>query len=222
MTNIEKTKWIDKYLSDEMSIEERHEFERLLSEADLSYNGKLSFQQEVELQREIENTIRERGFREMLQKEEVHIRQKERVKKVALWGGSGVITTVAAVVLLLLLVAPAAHIMRDYSTTYVTQMEIYGSRGGTIGYADALNSALLLMQDDKWDEASYMIDEVLQQTKGAQDEPTREIYENAEWLKAVYLMHDGKVIRAKRLLRKIADSESFYKGKAIEVLGQLQ
>ncbi|MGN0187292.1 MAG: hypothetical protein ACI392_06045 [Paludibacteraceae bacterium] len=222
MTNIEKTKLIDKYLSNELSEEERTDFERLLFGQDLSSNGKLSFREEMQLQKNIETAIRERGLRDMLRKEESHIRQKQRIKRIVLWslGGSGLLTAIAAALCLLLVIAPMAQMMQNYSTTYVSQVSVGASRGNN-EYATMLNEALVLMQNDKWDDASNKIDEVLQQTMDCRDKQTLEIRETAEWLEAVYLMHEGKVIKAKRLLQKIANSDSYYSVQASEWLEKL-
>lgn len=222
MTRLEKTKWIDRYLSHEMSEEEQYDFERLLSEPTLSYDSKLSLREEMELQQDIENAIRERGLRDMLLRKERHIRNEKRMGRIVIWSlsGGGLLTAVAATIIWLFVVVPVAQMMQDYSTGYVAQIEMGNLRGENT-YADMLGEALLLMQDDKWSDALAIVDNVLRQTANEQDEQTCEMYENAEWLRTICLMHDGKVIRAKHLLRKIADSESYYKEQASELLKQL-
>ena len=228
MTNLEKTILIDRYLSHEMSQAERQNFERLLSESDSSYNGEPSLMEEMALQKQIEDTIRERGLREMLKKDETDIRQKEEtdirrkrhIKRITLWslGGGSMVTAIAAVLLLLLVVAPMARMMQDYSNNYVEQIEIGKTRSYRDYDSNRLNNAIRQMKNNEWDEANAIIDNVLQKTAGSQEEQVREIYDNAEWLKAICLMHDGKVIKAKRLLRKIANSESSFSHQAKEIL----
>lgn len=221
MTDLERTILIDKYLSHEMSEEDKNNFERLLLSPDLSLNGRLTFREEVELQKEIENAIRERGLREMLRKENERINRKKRVKWITMWSLSGVFTTaVAAVVLVLLIVAPIARTMNDYSTHYVANLSIGALRGDS-EYADRLNAALQLMQNGEWDEASVVLDELMEQTAGGQIPSMIDVYDSAEWFKALCLMHDGKVLKAKRLLHKIADSKSYYNVQAAELLEQL-
>lgn len=221
MTDLERTILIDKYLSHEMSEEDKNNFERLLLSPDLSLSGRLTFREEVELQKEIENAIRERGLREMLRKENERINRKKRVKWITMWSLSGVFTTaVAAVVLVLLIVAPIARTMNDYSTHYVANLSIGALRGDS-EYADRLNAALQLMQNGEWDEASVVLDELMEQTAGGQIPSMIDVYDSAEWFKALCLMHDGKVLKAKRLLHKIADSKSYYNVQAAELLEQL-
>lgn len=221
MTDLERTILIDKYLSHEMSEEDKNNFERLLLSPDLSLSGRLTFREEVELQKEIENAIRERGLREMLRKENERINRKKRVKRITMWSLSGVFTTaVAAVVLVLLIVAPIARTMNDYSTHYVANLSIGALRGDS-EYADRLNAALQLMQNGEWDEASVVLDELMEQTAGGQIPSMIDVYDSAEWFKTLCLMHDGKVLKAKRLLHKIADSKSYYNVQAAELLEQL-
>lgn len=221
MTDLERTILIDKYLSHEMSEEDKNNFERLLLSPDLSLNGRLTFREEVELQKEIENAIRERGLREMLRKENERINRKKRVKRITMWSLSGVFATaVAAVVLVLLIVAPIARTMNDYSTHYVANLSVGALRGDS-EYADRLNAALQSMQNGEWDEASVVLDELMEQTAGGQIPSMIDVYDSAEWFKALCLMHDGKVLKAKRLLHKIADSKSYYNVQAAELLEQL-
>ena len=222
MTNLERTKLIDRYLSGEMTEEEKMSFERLLSEGDSSSIDVQNLQKEMELQQEIESAIQERGLREMLQNEEARIRHHKHVKRVTIWSlcSGSVITAIAAVMLLLLVVAPAARLMQDYSNQYVAQVEIGQLRGDNAN-AEALSNALTLMQANEWEQASQIVDDIFTQTANSQDEETIEMHDNAEWLKAICLMHDGKVQKAKRLLRKIANSESYYNGMASEMLEKL-
>ena len=219
MTNLEKTKLIDRYLSREMTEKERIDFERLLSEPDSSYNGELSLQKEMELQQQIELAIRERGLREMLQRKEKQIRRKQRIRQITLWslGGGSLTTAIAAAMTMMLVIAPVAQQMQHYSNQYVAQVEV-GSLRGDDTWADMLNGALLSMQNDDWQNASAVIDDVLRRTADASDEQNAEIHAHAQWLKALCLMHDGKVLKAKRLLRQIAHSDSPYSEKAAELL----
>jgi len=216
MTNLERTKGIDRYLSGEMTEEEKTGFEGLLSEEDLSYNDKHNLRQEMELQKNIEYAIRERGLREMLLKEEAKIKHGKKTRRITIWSlGSGIVTALAAVILFLLVVAPVARQMQDMSARYVAAV---GEPRGT----DELNNALSLMQAGEWKKASQAVDDILARTANSPDEETIELHDNAEWLKAICLMHSGKVVKAKRLLRKIADSDSPYSIQAKKMLEELE
>ena len=222
MTRLERTILIDKYLSGEMSAEEKSGFEKLLSETKSSSTDETSLRKDMELQQEIENAIRERGLREMLQKEEKRIRHRQKITKVTIWslGSGSVISAIAAVILFLIVISPLAHQMQDYSSQYVAQVEVGNLRGDN-EIANKLSNALLLMQNKEWEKASAIVNEVLEQTSGSQEEQMLDMYNNAEWLNAICLMHNGKVFKAKRLLRKIANSESYYSTQAAELLETL-
>lgn len=219
MTKKDSTILIDRYLSREMAQEEKSGFERLLSESDSSYNGEPTLRKEMNLQQLIEKTVRERGLREMLQKEEARIRCRQKIWHVAMWslGGGSVISALAAAVLLLLVISPLAHQMQDYSTQYVAQVEVGIVRGDNV-MAEKLDNALVLMQNNDWDSATAIVDEVFEQTEGSRDEQIRELHAHAQWLKALCLMHSGKVLKAKRLLRQIANSDSPYNSEAAKLI----
>lgn len=222
MTNLERTKLIDKYLSREMTEEEQMDFERLLSEDKLSYNDKLNLREEMKVQQEIESAIQERGLREMLHAEETKIRKKKRIRRITLWslGSGSVITAIAAVMLLLFVSKPIVSHMQDLSSQYISQWELSDIRGGD-EYGESLNNAIALMQEDKWDEAGAIIEGVFCQTGVEQGEYAGEIHEFAEWLKAIWLMHEGSESEAKDLLQKIAGGDSYYSKQASEMLEQL-
>lgn len=102
MTNLERTILIDRYLSGEMTEEEKLSFERLLSEGDSSSIDVKNLRKEMELQQEIESAIQERGLREMLQNIEAKIKRRQRLKKVMKWllGGICILASITAVTLL--------------------------------------------------------------------------------------------------------------------------
>ena len=229
MTHLEKTKLIDRYLSREMTEKERIDFERLLSEPDSSYNGELSLQKEMELQKDIELAIQERGLREMLQREEERLRAESNddqppieiaasKHRGPLWIiGSVATTAIAASITMMLIIAPVAQQMQSFSNQYVAEVQAGNLRGNN-KCAEMLNSALQSMQSDDWSTASATVDDVLRQTADSPEAPIRELHAHAQWLKALCLMHDGKVLKARRLLRQIANSDSPYSEQAAELL----
>ena len=225
MTNLEKTILIDRYLAGEMTEEEKVSFERLLSDTDSSYTDKVSLKDEMNLQKEIILAIQERGLREMLQREEAKIKEEEehhrRIRRITLWSLSagGTSSAIAAVLAFILVISPMAQLMQDYSNQYIAGVEVYASRGDD-ELTQSLNEALLLMQSDQWNEAEKIVDAVYQPTTNA-DVECQDQYDEAEWLKTVCLMHRGKTIRAKRMLRKIANSDSHYQSRAAELLKSL-
>lgn len=219
MKTIERTELIDRYLLGEATAEEKMQVERLLSDPELSLEDRDKFRKEMELQQEIILAIQKQGLKEMLQKEEKHIRYKHNVTKVTILSlsGGGFIAAMAAVLLLLFVIVPTSRQMQDYSVQYVAQIEVGNVRGEN-EIASQLSDAVMMMQKNDWDNATAIIDEVLEHTSNSQEEQVRDMHDNALWLKALCLMHDGKVLKAKRILRKIANSENHYSEQAAELL----
>lgn len=220
MNTIERTDKIDAYLAGTMSDAEKKEFERLLSDPETSLEDRTKLQDEMELQKEIIHAIRRRGFREMVQKDIKEIQEEEhhrRIRRITFWSLGGVGTSaIAAVILLLFVVAPMAQQMQDYSNQYISSIEVNVTRGD-VDQVQSLDDAILLMQNDHWREAEQIIDGIYRKTE-LDKENQQETYYKAEWFKAICLMHEGKALQAKRLLRRIVNSDSAYSNQAKEAL----
>ena len=225
MNTIERTDKIDAYLAGTMSDAEKKEFEGLLSDPETSLEDRTNLQDEMELQKEIIHAIRRRGFREMVQEDIKEIQEEEhhrRIRRITFWSLGGVGTSaIAAVILLLFVVAPMARQMQDCSNMYIAQSMQSENYRGDAEFEPPLDHALQLMQADQWDEAETIINDVYQKPQDSSIDQQKSHVE-AEWLKAICLMHDGKAIRAKLLLEKIAKSNSPYSGNAEAVLEYLK
>lgn len=222
MTPIERTILIDNYQIGNMTKDEKSEFERLLLTDDLSSKDIMPWKKEMELQDDIILGIKERGLLEMLQMKEQQLSKREKRKKITIWSLSsgGIVSAMAAIIIVLLIIAPMARTMQNYSTQYVGGIEISNVRGDNM-HLTPLQNALVLMQNNQWEEAETIIDKTCKATTDSQDEQQLEMYNEAEWLKTICLMHRGKSLQAKRMLKKIAKSESHYKSRAAEVLESL-
>ena len=216
MTNQEQ---IDKYLAGQMTEDEKLQFKRLLSADDSSLRD------EMELQKEIILAIRRRSLKEILQGEEESIQKEkedhhQRIKRIKIWSlGGSTLMAMAAVLLLLFVLAPVAQQMQDYSNQYISSIEVNVTRGD-VDQVQSLDDAILLMQNDHWREAEQIIDGIYRKTE-LDKENQQETYYKAEWFKAICLMHEGKALRAKRLLRRIVNSDSTYSNQAKEALNAL-
>ena len=225
MNTIERTDKIDAYLAGTMSEAEKKEFEGLLLGSETSLEDRTKLQDEMELQKEIIFAIRRRGFREMVKKDIAEIKQEEeehhqRIKRITIWSlGSSTLMAMAAVLLLLFVLAPVAQQMQDYSNQYISSIEVNVTRG-EVDQVQSLEDAILLMQNDHWREAEQIIDGIYRKTE-LDIENQQETYYKAEWFKAICLMHEGKALQAKRLLRRIVNSDSAYSNQAKEALNAL-
>lgn len=172
----------------------------------------------MELEQDIELAIRERGLREMLVREEARVRQAVHRRTVRRWalGGSGTLA-VAAILVLAVILVPTIKTMHQYSTQYVASIETEAFRGGD-GMSMKLCEAMVKMKRGQWVEAERIADTLLEQTADSEDEEDIDIHQSAEWIKALCLMHDGKIFSARKLLKRIAAGDSYYSPLAEELL----
>ena len=222
MNTIERTDKIDAYLAGTMSEAEKKEFEGLLLGSETSLEDRTKLQDEMELQKEIIFAIRRRGFREMVKKDIAEIKQEkdehhQRIKKITIWSlGSSTLMAMAAVLLLLFVLAPVAQQMQGLSSQYIAGVVIDDIERDVDNDEDMLSVAIVLMQNNQWEEAEQIINKIYTQ-------PTIKTsdFQKVEWLRAICLMHRGKVIKAKKLLNKIANSNSPYQIEARKMLDDL-
>ena len=222
MNTIERTDKIDAYLAGTMSEAEKNEFEGLLLGSETSLEDRTKLQDEMELQKEIIFAIRRRGFREMVKKDIAEIKQEkdehhQRIKKITIWSlGSSTLMAMAAVLLLLFVLAPVAQQMQGLSSQYIAGVVIDDIERDVDNDEDMLSVAIVLMQNNQWEEAEQIINKIYTQ-------PTIKTsdFQKVEWLRAICLMHRGKVIKAKMLLNKIANSNSPYQIEARKMLDDL-
>ena len=222
MNTIERTDKIDAYLAGTMSEAEKKEFEGLLLGSETSLEDRTKLQDEMELQKEIIFAIRRRGFREMVKKDIAEIKQEkeehhQRIKRITIWSlGSSTLMAMAAVLLLLFVLAPVAQQMQGLSSQYIAGVVIDDIERDVDNDEDMLSVAIVLMQNNQWEEAEQIINKIYTQ-------PTIKTsdFQKVEWLRAICLMHRGKVIKAKKLLNKIANSNSPYQIEARKMLDDL-
>lgn len=219
---------IDNYILGKMSDEERLAFEQ-----EMSQNKNL--QEEVTLQRDIVRAIRLRAAKEHLQAVEREIQAKERRRQVFIVKLSNVARLVAAC-LIIGVIAGSSYYYVDTANTYRDcglniQSEILAERGGARGEEKYSDKAITAMENGDYKLALDIIEEG-EYIKFAFDDPNPALQEQAllefkieqedlQWFKAVAYMRMGKWIKAKRLLKEIAASDSYYKTKAQEVLKEL-
>ncbi len=222
MNTIERTERIDAYLAGTMSDAEKKEFEGLLLGSETSLEDRTKLQDEMELQKEIIFAIRRRGFREMVKKDIAEINKEkeehhQRIKRITIWSlGSSTLMAMAAVLLLLFVLAPVAQQMQGLSSQYIAGVVIDDIERDVDNGEDMLSVAIVLMQNNQWEEAEQIINNIYTQ-------PTIKTsdFQKVEWLRAICLMHRGKVIKAKKLLNKIANSNSPYQIEARKMLDDL-
>ncbi len=227
MTTLDRTEKIDAYLSNQMSSEEKKEFERLLSADDESSDvGTLS--EEMELQRDMITAIRERGLREQLQEQERQMRARraktQRIIRLSGWS-AGALSMVAVLCLALILV-PVAQTMVSLSSGYAQSLEFAPVRGGATDTPQTeLEQIYTLLAQGLWSEATPKACALMEQTSvpcgELCEEERQEVYEQAQWLYTICEMHQKHIFRAKHLLKQIAADNGYYSDQAKTMLEQL-
>lgn len=200
MDPYDRTKLIDDYLENNMSNEEKKEFEWLLSDSSASLGGSMNLNEEVKMQKAIIQEIQRRALRQSLEEENKQYRNNQRtIRKVITLFSSVSTTSVAAVMLLMFIFAPAKDYVQKVSSDYAMEYNIIQKRGNP-----ALDSAITAIANNKWEDAEECLKDI-----HISDSPknlTGNQYDDwfeYHWLKALCEMHDGHVIKTKYHLRKI-------------------
>ena len=179
----------------------------------------------MKLEEEIILAIKARGLKEMLQREEQKIRTRRRHVRIALWSiGSTGGFTIAAAIAVLFVLSSVADQMIEYSKEFVNGVSSSSNyRGGSLDENQTLLlESISLMADGNWTEAKEKIDFVCEHVDQSSQEDQNDIIAQSDWLTALYWMHEGKVFKARRLLKKISQSESPYRENAKEVLDKFR
>lgn len=212
-----KDERIDDYVTGKMSEADRLSFERELAD-----NQELH--SEVLLHQDIVRAIRMKAAKEHLQQVEQDIRTRTRRRNVFAIRISSI--AVAACL------AIGIFVHFDYMTNYqavgnALVLESDAERGG----AQTTDVILYAVDNGKYDEALNLIaDAETLEFKSEFTHPDlieqdrleyNRTMETLQWYKAVVYMRMGKWIKARRLLKQIAESDSRYKKVARQTLDRL-
>ena len=210
---------IDNYILGRMSNEERQAFEK-----EMSVNSEL--QEKVALHRDIVRAMRIERDKEYLQSLERDIKMQKMATARRRRTFAMRISSIAAAACLVLGVFVHFDTQSDYRQ-YGLGIELAISRGG--GYSD---KAAVAINEGHYDEALSLIAEgeaqpfVCDDTNPEIVEAERDEYQREQdelqWYKTVAYMRMGKYIKAKKLLKQIALSDSEYKDEAQAALDALQ
>ena len=194
-----KEERIDNYVMGKMSAEERNSFEQeIANDAEL--------QAEVALHRDVVRAIRMKAAKEHLQNVERQIRAEERRRKVF----KQLAPVIALAACLVVGVFVDYDNRGDYKD-YAANIEITPSRAA--GYE--VNEVIYKIAENNYTEALATIEEAM-----AQDISVSE-RDELEWYKAVTYMRMGKWVKARKLLKQIAASDSAYSEDAQKALEEL-
>lgn len=234
MNPYDRTEKIDNYLENNMSNEEQKEFERLLSDSSASLGGSMNLNEEVKMQKAIIQEIQRRALRSTLMDENRKYRTRQRIiPKIVALSSSISATAIAAVMVIMFVISPMAQIMKQESLQYASSIDSSAVRGGAVRgdiqeQTDPLQTQLLniysLITQKQFDQANKNVKQLihdLQTTQDIHSEEHKEIFDQAQWLCAICEMHQKNVFKAKKLLRQIANSDSYYAERAQIILDKL-
>lgn len=202
MSNMKNEDIINRYLFDEMTAEEKVSYE-----IELETNEELKH--EVFLQQEIIYAVRKKALKERFVKLERQIRAEENRRKVF------TIRIAAA--------AMAACLVVGVFVDYDNRGDYKDYAAGIIiaqaaparGERDIVNEVVIEINDKNYAEALALIDEAAAMEIDAREQ------QDLEWYKAVTYMHMGKWMKARKLLKQIAASDSIHKADAEKALEEL-
>ena len=221
---LDNTDLIDRYLTGDLGDDEKKELERLLFDDSDSLESK-KLKEEMELQKEIILAIQSRGLRECLQEKEQQklYNQQKKGKIIKIFGWSSFSTAIAAVLLWGIFIFPIVQRMENCSIEYAQQIQISAFRGGI---TDDLQNQLMLayqnVSNENFKEAKHISVALMDKTESSITLEEKEIYDQAEWLYVICEMNEGHIFKVKRLLKQIANSDSFYAVQAQEMLDKLK
>ena len=224
MTNQEQ---IDKYLSGQMTEDEKLQFERLLSADDSSLRD------EMELQKEIILAIRRRSLKEMLQGEEESI-QKEKEdhhKRVVRWTLRSVASiAVAACFVGVIVIGPQMSHLSGlgestiYAETAIEMMNAYSQLKGCEESAEVILQANEYMQKGDYKQADAILEKVLLDKKDITPE-NRQAWSEKEdilYLQALCAIKQHQLYRSRRLLNGVVSMQGIHQQSALDLLNTIK
>lgn len=189
----------DNYIEGKMTADERSQFER-----DLELDSML--RKDFELHQMTVSAIRRSGAKEFLKQHELAKIRRKKVFKIMFASGA-----IAAC----LLIAFGLHLYTapSYAPSYENNRESIEIEqiGLSRGDDDSLAKIYEAIDNESYEEAIQLID-------ACEDEQYADML---QWYKAVCYMRDGKYFKAKKLLKKIAASDSDFAEDAKKALEDL-
>ena len=214
-----KEEQIDRYVLNEMSPEERASFEQVLL-------GSPELQNEVALHREVVRAIRLKAAKEHLRQVEAtyHKTTPMIFRRIIQWSGLVAVAACCAVGIFVHYDNSATY--REYGNNIVLVQ--YASRG-----ADSnINTVMSAIDNKEFELALSLIEEYEQIQMPCDSSLHPDIQEQTlieytieqddlRWCKTVVYMRTGEWVKARRLLKQIAISDSYYNEMAREALESL-
>lgn len=198
-----KDERIDNYILGRMSDEERIVFENeMLDDLDLK--------EEVDLRKDIVRALHMERDKKILQSIERNIQAKERRHTAFSIQKIGAVAAAACVLFGCVLHFDTVSTYKNLG--YGVELNTFSSLSRGDDGVDVVSQIVKYIENEEFDQA---LDVIHNQSHDLQ------LYDSIEWYEAVTYMCMGKYLKAKRLLREIASSDSLYKEEAKTLLDRL-
>ena len=198
-----KDERIDNYILGRMSDEERRVFENeVLDDLDLK--------EEVDLRKDIVRALRMERDKKMLQSIERDIQANERRHTAFRIQKIGAVAAAACVLFGCVLHFDTVSTYKNLG--YGVELNTFSSLSRGDDGVDVMSQIVKYIENEEYDQA---LDVIHNQPHDLQ------LYDSIEWYEAVTYMCMGKYVKARRLLREIASSDSLYKEEAQTILDRL-
>ena len=218
--NINISERIDRYILGEMSNAEIMTFE-----ADMSSNPEL--RREYELQREIALAVQRVHLKRHIQ--DIEYRKKNaRRKKIKTISSWSIAAAVACVCVIGVDIKWSSDLSDASMLCYVQTGEPISRSDGEIDELVSkayqyIGESDLETATNNLDKAETLIEEKLRVEPATEEgKYRREILlmqkEDIDWYRTLIMMHQGKIFKSRKALMKIANSDSRYADKALEIL----
>lgn len=218
---------IDKYLSGQMTEEEKLQYERLLSADDSSLRD------EMELQKEIILAIRRRSLKEMLQREEETIQKEknEHHKRIARWTLRSVASfAVAACFVGVIVIGPQMSRLSGlgdssiYAETAIEITNAYSQLKGCEESAAVILQANEYMRQGEYKQADAILEIALSDKKDISSEYQQAWSEKEDmlYLQALCAIKQHQLYRSRRLLNEVSSMNGIHQQAAIDLLNTIK
>lgn len=212
---------MDRYLSRKMPDAEKKEFEKMLAQDP-------ELKADLDLHAKIIDSIEAKNVKKILQSKERSLRRARMQRRSILWTLAG--TAAAACIAIGVIFTNDSSYYKEYGDRYYTELTVTASRSG-----DKADSLLLAayrqIGEGKYavavENAEMVVAGLQQETYDISTEEGRYYQElakaktdEAEWMKTIALMKQGKKRKAREMLVKIAGSDSRYRASAEEILNK--
>lgn len=156
----------------------------------------------------------------------IRAERKRKKRRIIAWSvfGSAASIAVAACLVVLLMVVPLSKRMVQYSNDYAQELAMVDLRGATDAnqIQEQITDIMSLIAQGNWDAAERQIAHTKGLITEQDSEQAQEQLSELEWLQLQCYMHDGHIMKARKLMKQIANGDGPYSERAKKLLQDLE